>query len=154
MLIDDIPPKNHLDLANLHNSLGEILKANGSYHHALTQFEMAENIYLKSVPNTHLYLSPTYTNIGNIYRLKKKYRQALEYHLNALNSREKSLPSNHIEIGQSMMEVGLTYHYLGLNNEAIFMLNRAKQIYELNQISENDLRFIEIEEAFSLCQDN
>ncbi len=52
------------------------------------------------------------------------------------------------------MEVALTYHYLGLNIQSISILNRAKEIFQLNKISKDDARFIQLEEAFCICQEN
>ncbi len=96
MLLEYLPPKNCLDLGNLHNNLARILKDNDFYHCALDRYEIAEKLYLKSVPHNHLYFPPTYINIGNVYCLKGKHPQDWKYHFKALNIRRKSFPINHL----------------------------------------------------------
>ena len=154
MLLDHLTPKNCLDLANIHNNLAGVLKDNCSYRRALTHYQMAEKLYLKSVPHNHFYLSPTYKNIGNVYRQRRKYSQSLDYHLKCLKIREQCLPSNHIEIGESLLEVALSYHYLKQNHRSISSLNRAEEIFQANKLPKDDPRLIEIQQARLVCQDD
>ena len=152
MLIENLPLRNCLDLANLHNNVAGICKENGSYRRAITHYEIAEKLYLKSVAHDHLFLTPTYINLGNVYRLKEKHSQALKYHLKALEIREKTLDKNHLQIAEALLEVALTYHELGFNISSIPFLERAKNIYSINHISRKDPRYIQLQGAFDACR--
>lgn len=117
----------HIEVAEVLNSMGLILKKRADYDRAETLYKRAIEICYATFgrEQEHYKLGIFYNNLADLDRKRARFDQALELYRRALRSIEKALGPQHSEAGEILHNIGQVHHQLGQYKEAIEYINRA-----------------------------
>ena len=117
----------HIEVAEVLNSMGLILKKR-------TDYDGAEKLYKRAIEiahrtfgrdQEHYKLGIYYNNLGDLDRKRCQFDRALEIYQRALTAIEKTLGSQHSEAAEILHNIGQVKHQLGQFKQAIDYINRA-----------------------------
>ncbi|CAF0901422.1 unnamed protein product [Adineta steineri] len=100
---------NTVDVANLHNWMGNAYFSMGDYSKALPIYHEALSIRQQSLPKDDPDLAKSYINIGNVHHSVGNYENALSSYEKALTIQRQSLPLNHPDLASTYVNIGLAY---------------------------------------------
>ncbi|MBQ7396561.1 MAG: tetratricopeptide repeat protein [Lentisphaeria bacterium] len=118
-------PELKADLASL---WGNFYEHSCHYEMALTNYNKALNIRLKSLPDNHPDIASSYNNIGGAYLKMGEYENALTNFNKALDIRLQTLPKNHLGIASFYNNIGGVYLEMGEYENALTNFNKALDI--------------------------
>jgi tetratricopeptide (TPR) repeat protein len=90
-------------------NIGLIYEKRGFYTDAMNNFQQANEIYSKTLPENHPDRAGLLLNIGNIYKLQVNDDLAIKSYTDALDIMKKIYPANHPSIAECMNNIGLVY---------------------------------------------
>ena len=118
-------------LAHLNNQLGYIIKQKGDLPSAITFYQKALEIQLKSLlPTDLLDLATTYSNIGSVHDSMGDYTMALIFYQKALGIKQKSLPPDNISLATTYNNIALAYDSMNDYPTALFYYQKALRIQQ------------------------
>lgn len=105
----------HIEVAEILNSIGLVLKKRGDYDEAQTLYERAIKIIRDTFgPNQeHYKLGICYNNLADLDRERSNYDDALRIYRRALTIIEKTLGSEHSEAAEILHNIGQVQLQLG-----------------------------------------
>ncbi|CAF3838537.1 unnamed protein product [Rotaria sp. Silwood1] len=121
-------PSDHVAIANIHNSIGEVHWAKDEQNQALESFKQAVAILEQAHHGMHHDMALFQDNIGRAYEYQKKYSEAVVYYARSLMIRQKCLPSDDPELAMSFTNVGSMRLCLNMPDLASAHLKRALEI--------------------------
>jgi len=106
---------NHIEVADLLNSMGLILKKRADYEGAQKYYERAIKIAHETFgyDQDHYKLGIYYNNLGDLERKRTHFDAALQLYHRALTAIEKTLGPTHSEAADILHNIGLVQHQLG-----------------------------------------
>ncbi|CAF1408595.1 unnamed protein product, partial [Adineta ricciae] len=117
----------HIEVAEVLNSMGLILKKRADYDGAEKLYKRAIKIVHDTFGHDepHYKLGIYYNNLADLDRKRNRFDSALKLYQQALVSIEKTLGPQHSEAGEILHNIGQVQHQLGNYNQAIEYINRA-----------------------------
>ena len=105
----------HIEVAEVLNSMGLILKKRADYDGAQKLYERAIEIAVKTFGNDqeHYKIGIYYNNLADLDRKRYRFSEALELYRRALTSIEKTLGPEHSEAAEILHNIGLVEYQLG-----------------------------------------
>ena len=96
---------NHIEVADLLNSMGLVLKKRADYDEAEKYYERAIEIAHKTFGynQEHYKLGIYYNNLGDLERKRNHFDSALQFYQRALTSIEKTLGLQHSEAADEIL---------------------------------------------------
>ncbi|CAF2776757.1 unnamed protein product [Rotaria sp. Silwood2] len=128
-LQESLGPK-HIEVAEVLNSMGLVLKKKADYDGAAELYERAIKIVRDTFgPNQeHYKLGIYYNNLADLDRERNNYDDALRFYRRAFTIIEKTLGSEHSEAAEILHNIGQVQHQLGNYEQAIVYIDRALAI--------------------------
>ena len=107
---------NHIEVAEVLNSMGLVLKNRADYDGAEEYYKRAIRIVHQTFgqDQEHYKLGIYYNNLADLDRKRNRYDQALELYKRALTSIEKTLGPQHSEAADILHNIGQVHHQIGL----------------------------------------
>ena len=99
----------HIEVAQIHTTIGGIYGKMGRYDDALAQLEEALMIYRRHFEKYPLDVASTLNVIGVAHKKRKDYSNALSAFKESLRIRQKSLGDFHVDVAVSWANVGSIY---------------------------------------------
>lgn len=90
-------------------NIGLVYEDRGSYTDAMKNFERANEIFSKTLPENHPSKAGLLLNIANIYKSQNKIDLALQTYLVSLDMMKKVYPANHQSVTECMNNIALTH---------------------------------------------
>jgi tetratricopeptide (TPR) repeat protein len=115
----------HLEVAQILNSLGVTLRTWGRYGDARRALEKARVIQEGQVGPDHPAVAPTLDNLGNVLNQIERHGVALNLHKRALAINERHLGAEDEQTARTLVNLGRTLTRLGNGERAQPMLERA-----------------------------
>jgi tetratricopeptide (TPR) repeat protein len=108
---------NHIEVAEVLNSMGLVLKKRADYDGAEVYYKRAIRIVQDTFGHDqeHYKLGIYYNNLADLDRKRNRYEQALQLYRQALTSIENTLGSQHSETADILHNIGQIQHQLGNN---------------------------------------
>jgi len=123
--------KDHPDVANILNELGELLGLFiGDIDEAMPLFERALAIREKSLGKDHPSVADSLNHLADFYGLQGDYAKPIPMHVRALAIYEKALGKDHPSVGISLNNYAACLEALGKTKEAAAARARAKKIQD------------------------
>jgi tetratricopeptide (TPR) repeat protein len=106
---------NHIEVAEVLNSMGLVLKKRADYDEAEKYYKRAIEIVYDTFgrDQEHYKLGIYYNNLADLDRKRNKFDQALQLYQRALTSIEKTLGLQHSEAAEILHNIGQVQHQLG-----------------------------------------
>lgn len=106
---------NHIEVAEVLNSMGLVLKKRADYDGAEQYYQRAIQIVLDTFGHDqkHYKLGIYYNNLADLDRKRNHFDQALQLYHRALTAIEKTLGPTHSEAAEILHNIGLVQHQLG-----------------------------------------
>jgi tetratricopeptide (TPR) repeat protein len=107
---------NHIEVAEVLNSMGLVLKKRADYDGAEAYYTRAIDIVHKTFgyDQEHYKLGIYYNNLADLDRKRTKFDNALRLYQRALTAIEKTLGLQHSEAAEILHNIGQVQHQLGL----------------------------------------
>ncbi len=107
---------NHIEVAEVLNSMGLVLKKRADYDGAEAYYKRAIQIVHDTFGSNqeHYKLGIYYNNLADLDRKRTKFDNALLLYKRALTAIEKTLGSQHSEAAEILHNIGQVQHELGL----------------------------------------
>ena len=121
-------PNGHKSFANNYLNLGRLQTIIGKLDDALTNLNIAENIYTEKLGLESDELIPIYLNKGALYILRMEYDKAITYHEKALELSIRDNSKGEHFLNQIYVNLGFINKKLGNYTKAIEWLKKAEQI--------------------------
>ncbi|CAF1232708.1 unnamed protein product, partial [Adineta ricciae] len=118
---------NHIEIAEVLNSMGLVLKKRADYSGAEICYKRAIQIVYDTFGHDqeHYKLGIYYNNLADLDRKRNRFQEALKLYQRALTAIEKTLGSEHSEAAEILHNIGQVQHQLENYKEAIDYINRA-----------------------------
>lgn len=106
---------NHIEVAEVLNSMGLVLKKRADYDGAEQYYKRAIRIVHDTFGHDqeHYKLGIYYNNLADLDRKRNRFDEALELYQRALTSIEKTLGPEHSEAAEILHNIGQVQHQLG-----------------------------------------
>lgn len=106
---------NHIEVAEVLNSMGLILKKRADYDGAERYYQRAIDIVHQTFGQNqeHYKLGIYLNNLADLDRKRNRFDRALVLYEKALKSIEKTLGPQHIEAAEILHNIGQVHHQLG-----------------------------------------
>lgn len=106
----------HIEVAEVLNSMGLVLKKRADYDGAEQYYKRAIGIVHKTfgADQEHYKLGIYYNNLADLDRKRNRFDQALALYKRALTSIEKTLGPQHSEAADILHNIGQVHHQIGL----------------------------------------
>ena len=118
----------HPDVANVQNSLGQMLQSSGALQEAMNCFrdslELMERIDM-DIPEVHIIRAQSAMHLGNALREAGHYREAEPYLRRAVKDLEQHAPGNRGILAGAWNILGMFCKYTGKFEEGIDLYRRA-----------------------------
>ncbi len=107
---------NHIEVAEVLNSMGLVLKKRADYDGAEEYYKRAIRIVQDTFGHNqeHYKLGIYYNNLADLDRKRNRFDDALQLYQRALTSIEKTLGPQHSEAAEILHNIGQVQHQLGL----------------------------------------
>jgi tetratricopeptide (TPR) repeat protein len=107
---------NHIEVAEVLNSMGLVLKKRADYDGAEEYYKRAIRIVQDTFDHNqeHYKLGIYYNNLADLDRKRNRFDDALQLYQRALTSIEKTLGPQHSEAAEILHNIGQVQHQLGL----------------------------------------
>jgi tetratricopeptide (TPR) repeat protein len=107
---------NHIEVAEVLNSMGLILKKRADYDGAEQYYKRAIQIVHQTFgqDQEHYKLGIYYNNLADLDRKRNRFDDALQLYQRALTAIEKTLGLQHSEAAEILHNIGQVQHQLGL----------------------------------------
>ena len=120
----------NLDYANICDSVGRVMFANGKYDKAKAYYDKAEYVRVKIFGKGHKYTVSHLCNIGNVLIREGDLNGSLKLYNEALFFNEEKLGDNNKATADSNRAVGIVLFRKGNYHESLAKLRKALAIYE------------------------
>ena len=117
--------KNHLETADLYNSIGRVYHEKSDYEKALSYHQRALQIRIELLGEKHFSSAESYSYIGEAYLRNGLYDTSLEYHNKALSIRKELLSENSVFTATSLSNIGEVYWNKGIFDKALEYHDKA-----------------------------
>lgn len=123
-------PKQHPNLAQIHNHIGMVYDKQGKHNRALLHRNAALAICEEKLPEDHPELARAYISMGNnLYNLQD-YSEALSYQLRGLAIREQAMQEDQLGLAAAYVNISATYRAIGDHQSALEYQLKACTIRE------------------------
>ncbi|MFN7117356.1 MAG: CHAT domain-containing protein [Saprospiraceae bacterium] len=152
-----MPPKTvALERANHYNLLGVAYTARGDDAHALEELEKALAIRITELGTEDDRVASVYFNIGNAYTNLHLYNKALDAYTKGIKIRKTLLGADNPRLANMYFNVGVLYEYKEEYDNAITFYNQAKELYEKQPQSFDNVKQLiaEVSTCLAVCYQN
>ncbi|CAF1092680.1 unnamed protein product [Rotaria sordida] len=127
-------PTEHPSLAQCYNNIGLLFYDRDDPDSAFEYFQMALAID-EPLGHRHLRLATIYGNLAVIYSIRNQYDLAIQYHERAINICREVLSEHHPDLAIRYVDLGVTLIKQRKFDEALYVLHKARAIYENQDIN-------------------
>ena len=118
----------------IYYELGMIKSEQGKYTEALSYYEQALDIWLKTCPPDHPVLVNCYNSIGDVYLKMGEYSKTLSYNNRAYEICRNRVPINYNQLAACFHQFGVIYHHMGEYSKAVSYFEQMIEITEKNRL--------------------
>jgi tetratricopeptide (TPR) repeat protein len=112
-----------------YHQLGTIKCSQGYYREAISFFQDALELSLKSLPSGHTdFLAAIYSNLGRVHCEISEYSKALSFFEKALDIDEKTVPQNYSALAMSYNNISVAYEGMNEFAKALTLCEKALEM--------------------------
>lgn len=119
--------KQYVDLASIHDYIGDLKMRTTNYQKALKNFQSAYELKCKQLPSDHPSMAVTFNNLGNYYKAIGDLTNASEYYCKALKYKNHRINSAITKLNVAILHMK-SGHYLEARNFCLEARDTLQQI--------------------------